>query len=105
LQIGVDVGEILVGKDFGAVGRHRPIGRAHECDERLRRKRVRPEFRPGDGALPDRTVTLPAPILDEQALAFLGRCRHGNTAAEDQSNGRELNAIPDVTHDRSPQRG
>src|SRR5438128_12476234 len=71
LQVGVDVGEVLVRQDRLRVRRHCAFGVAHEDIERLVRHRARGELRAGHASLRREAVALPAAVLHVGGLAFL----------------------------------
>src|SRR5215467_9854869 len=87
LQIGVDVGEIVLRQDFLLVGRHRSVAAAYEGRERLERDRPGRQRLAGNAALPLRAVALPAAVLDKRGLALLGRSGECAAATECQAGG------------------
>ena len=101
LQIGVDVGQILVREHRLAVGRHGAIGGAHEGRERLDRHRVGRELRAGDPALPHGAVAAPAAELHVGGLAFLGGRGDRRAVPEgelaDEETGGERRQLPTFT--------
>src|SRR5579864_7185252 len=73
LQVGVDVGEIVVREDGLGVRRHGAVGMAHEHLHEIERLRVGRELGAGGAALPGEAVAFPAAVLNEGGLAFFGR--------------------------------
>src|SRR5262245_39777469 len=106
LQVGVDVGEVLVREDRLHVGRHGAIGGAHERRERLDRHGIGRELRPGDAALRLEAVAGPAAVLDVRGLALLGRGGQCSAAAENEAGGeRHQLTHTNETHGPASYRG
>src|SRR6476659_1268400 len=96
LQVGVDIGEVVVGEDRLRVRWHGTIAGAHEGGECLDRQWIRRKPRAGLPALTLGAVTLPAAVLDERSFALFGGGGECAAAAQDKAGGEYRR--PQSTH-------
>src|SRR5664280_1466414 len=105
LQERVDIRQVRTRQYLFAIRRHRPVGRAHEGFERLKRQlgigqhlAIAGDKRP----LPLEAVALPAAVRDESLATVLGRCSLRGGIAEQTSCDNERNSN---SHDFFSHRG
>ena len=88
----MNIDKVLVWQNFFAVLGHRAHGVSNKCLDVFNGFGIWCQFRTRKPPLPNKTMTLPTPVLNESGLAFFGRASRRANALNTQLDSNKVAA-------------